>query len=376
MSPDSISQIVKNLSYLGGEVEGSVVMPAPFPDTNGIAGTAGGASKSKAGLAVAPKSLFSGVAGGAGKGKAGLGLAPGLAASPHNTVPGLAGGVGKSKAALGLVPGLAVVPKGVVKSLLSGKAIVGAGAILPGVIGFVGPTGLLPSVTAFGAGFGSGILLPLLIAGLLMEAARPAKSKPRANSNTAPFTDDHGDSVDKPATAQNSATPPTGKPAKSRLWAGVTVPTVAYKANIKTDYGQRQKPERTRSQSPQATPAQTAKDNKTVKGGSNPLPFDRRFALRIKVPREAMIVQGVLNNGQLFQSYARDVSMHGVRFDPPKQKINKVQKLFFPKHNITLTISEFRLHRQTADHAVAVLSSFENGPGDWMKWIELITRLD
>ncbi|MBF0454579.1 MAG: hypothetical protein HQL72_07145 [Magnetococcales bacterium] len=361
-----------------GTLKGSAGLGTlPTPDKNSLLGAIGGTGKGSAGLGTLPtpdKNSLLGAAGGTGKGKAGLGF---LSSPKWKAYSGAAG---KGKGGVTLLPGYtATGSSGSFKTLLAGTTFLGVGSTLPGLIGYAGPAGLLPSVAVAGVGFGTGFLVPVILAGALLGVVTPhARKSTNSPSRTASAPrPSHSPSL-KPETKSSSpeATPLT----KSSPWLkpGDPKPDVGYRATVQPSppFNYRPASSKKSTKNPHQTPVYHASDNRTKKRVSRPLMYDRRFALRISVPRGALVVKGVQIDGQLFQSNARDVSMHGIRFHAPKYKVKTVHQLLFPEQNITLTVTDFTLHRQKQGDAVIVLSTFENGPDGWIKWIELITRLD
>lgn len=121
---------------------------------------------------------------------------------------------------------------------------------------------------------------------------------------------------------------------------------------------------------------ETARDLFNSRAKEEPFEFDRRFALRIKVPPGEMIVHGVDSNGRSVKGLAIDISMHGVRFSASKTRVKYIDRVVFPRYDVTLKVKEARIYRQAGNRAVAIMETFENEADGWMQWIELMTRLD
>ena len=121
---------------------------------------------------------------------------------------------------------------------------------------------------------------------------------------------------------------------------------------------------------------ETARDLFKSRSKEKPFEFDRRFDLRIKVPPGEMIVHGVDSKGRSVKGRAIDISMHGVRFSAPKTRLKYIDRVVFPRYDVTLKIKKARIYRQTGNRAVAIMETFENEADGWMQWIELMTRLD
>lgn len=102
---------------------------------------------------------------------------------------------------------------------------------------------------------------------------------------------------------------------------------------------------------------------------------DNRFALRIPIPKGAVIVHGVDAFDQPFQKEGMDISMHGIRFHAPGKSVQRITQVAFPHHNVVLHVKRAGIHRQDDQETVAVFAEFEHDVDDWMRWIELMTRL-
>jgi hypothetical protein len=349
VSNEIISRMTQLFPFSVGEIEGAGTVPLPLSSGNNIGAVAGVAGKSKGSLGMLPSTggkPFPGAVG-AGKGSAGV-----------------TGSLGKAKAGTQLLPGVALAPTSSIKQFCLGKSIIGTTAVLPGMVAFAGPIGLLPSITAVTAGFGAGILMPLALVGVIMavtsqEKGEAKKSKPPqqpiggiGQSSSQGFQKPKAEKVNYPFTY------------------------AAYGASFQTAPSLSDEPVQTPPKKPVAETVMPTGNSSAGARISRPAGFDRRFSLRIKVPPEAMFVQGILTNGQLFKAFARDVSMHGVRFSAPEGQVHSILQLVFPKKKTWLEVSEQQMHRQTTVDAVAIITSFTNGPDARMKWIELITRLD
>ncbi|MBF0196016.1 MAG: hypothetical protein HQL71_15770 [Magnetococcales bacterium] len=355
-----------------GETEGLGIIPVPFIDVNNVAGgvagnsaiggSAVGVGKGKSTLGLLPLENINSVKGATGSTAKSKGLVGTLPFEKLKTVTGAAGSAGKKKASVSLLPGTTVAPTSSAKHFILGKSLIGATAILPGMAAFAGPTGLLPSVTAITAGFGAGVLMPLFLFGTLIAATSHKDKKPRKAkaSPTGGNTNSREQSYKKQ------------QPEKKTTPFNYTGYSVAAKSASYT----KEKPISQRSKAANIDMINPYKSSKS--GGEIPqhVGFDRRFALRIKVPTKTLLVRGLLSNGEAFQSYAKNVSMHGINFRAPYLPIADIKQLVFLNKNKTLEVVEYQLHRQTSSEAVAILTSFVNGPDDWMQWIERITRMD
>lgn len=118
-----------------------------------------------------------------------------------------------------------------------------------------------------------------------------------------------------------------------------------------------------------------ASDSMDQKVQETPHVSDKRFALRIPVPDGAVIVHGIDAFDQPFQSQGIDISMHGIRFYAPGKSVQRITQVEFPKHNVVLQVKRAGIHRQDDKETVVVFSEFEHDVDDWMRWIELMTRL-
>jgi hypothetical protein len=364
LNSEIISRMAQAFPSPIGEAEGLGVVPIPLVDVNNLAGGAGaagggGAGAAGGGSAGAAGGGGAGVAGGAGKSKGALGALP---FNKLKTVTGSIGTAGKKKASVSLLPGTALTPTSSAKNFFLGKSLIGATAILPGMAAFAGPTGLLPSVTAITAGFGAGVLMPLFLFGTLIAATSHKDRKPRKSKRppTGGATNKQTQGFQKPQ--------PTNNPAPFNY--------VGYRVSAKSAPYSKEKPISKRDRNANIDMINPFSSSKAEENVSQHVGFDRRFTLRIKVPPKTLLVRGLLTNGQTFQGFAKDVSMHGVRFSAPKLPIASVKQLVFLHQKTTLDVLQFQLHRQTNSDAVAILTSFVNGPDDWMQWIERITRMD
>jgi hypothetical protein len=345
----------KSLVGAAGKGKGSLGL-SPLSGSKSLAGAAG---KGKGSLGLSPLPGSKSLAGAASKGKGSLGLSP---LTDSKSLTGVLGSAGNGKAGVNLLPGTMVAPTSTAKSFLAGKSIIGASTILPGMVAFAGPAGLLPSITAVSVGFGAGFLAPIALVGALMAVVRPQPRKTTGSNPVPP-------PAPKAPKAQESTQAQKPKQAATFNYA-------AYGATSKATPYSSEKPAQKNLEQPTANTSQTARTTKGAKRSTSPVGFDRRFTLRIKVPPNAMIVKGVLADRRIFRSHAKDISRHGVRFQAPEGRIHSIQQLIFPKKNITLDLSQHKIHRHTRSDAVVVLFSFANDPDDQMKWIELITRLD
>ncbi|MBF0380714.1 MAG: hypothetical protein HQL69_06835 [Magnetococcales bacterium] len=335
---------------------------------NGVGGAASGGSATVGGGKAAAK----GVAVGSGKSKGALGMLP---FKKYSTVAGSASTTTKGKASVSLLPSMVTTPTTSSKHFFLGKALIGSTAILPGIAAYVGPTGLLPSVTAVTAGFGAGILMPAFLFGTLVALASPQNKKAKKTKTDTPPI---GETVNKQSQQPKSSQPTSSATPFTYAGYSVKAKSTEYKADKPST------PSKRKTDVDMLDPLYFNKEGDKIlsqvdKGGDN-IPqhvgFDRRFALRIKVPANTLLVRGVISNGQIFQSVAKDVSMHGVKFSAPKLPIVSIKQLVFKNKNIAIDVQSYRLHRQTDSEAVAILTSFKNGPDDWMQWIERITRMD
>ncbi|MBF0391890.1 MAG: VWA domain-containing protein [Alphaproteobacteria bacterium] len=103
---------------------------------------------------------------------------------------------------------------------------------------------------------------------------------------------------------------------------------------------------------------------------------ERRFSLRVSVPPGAMEVQWIGEDGDKRETPAIDISMHGVKFETYGAGIASVTAIICPKMEAVLAVKKFEEIRRDGSRAVALLIEFDNNLDDWMRWVEIITRID
>jgi hypothetical protein len=103
---------------------------------------------------------------------------------------------------------------------------------------------------------------------------------------------------------------------------------------------------------------------------------ERRFSLRVSVPPGAMEVQWIGEDGDKRETPAIDISMHGVKFETSGAGIASVTAIICPKMEVVLAVKKFEEIRRDGSRAVALLIEFDNNLDDWMRWVEIITRID
>jgi hypothetical protein len=103
---------------------------------------------------------------------------------------------------------------------------------------------------------------------------------------------------------------------------------------------------------------------------------ERRFSLRVSVPPGAMEVQWIGEDGDKRETPAIDISMHGVKFETYGAGIASVTAIICPKMEVVLAVKKFEEIRRDGSRAVALLIEFDNNLDDWMRWVEIITRID
>ena len=251
-----------------------------------------------------------------------------------------------SGAELSLWPGMGVAKVSALKGLLIGKPL--AGGVTVAVMGGGGGAAFLPAAMA-GLSAIATLMVPVFFAGVAISAAsasvgKKGKRRPGKSwlASLFPFT-----------------TSASGKPRGHRRVGQSPAKT--------TSSGKREETIRQ---------AETGRDSLKKQNRDRSFEFDRRFALRIKVPPGEMIVYGMDTNGQGIKRRAIDISMHGVKFHARNTTVRSVERVVFPSYNVALIVKSARIHRQGGADAVAAIDSFENDADSWMRWIELMTRLD
>ncbi|CAK0756120.1 VWFA domain-containing protein [Azospirillaceae bacterium] len=104
--------------------------------------------------------------------------------------------------------------------------------------------------------------------------------------------------------------------------------------------------------------------------------IDQEFSLRIVVPPGAMNILWINQNGDERYGSAINISMHGIKFKTNGCNINSVVKIICPRIRVALKVVRANIVRSNADYAIAMLIEFENNLDDWMRWVEIITRID
>ncbi|MBF0196023.1 MAG: HU family DNA-binding protein [Magnetococcales bacterium] len=103
---------------------------------------------------------------------------------------------------------------------------------------------------------------------------------------------------------------------------------------------------------------------------------DKIFSMRISIPKGAIVVHGLDADDKPFQVSGVDISMNGISFITPGKPVQCITQISYPHHNVTLNVKRAGIHHQNNKEIIAVISVFENDTEDWMRWIELMTRLD
>ncbi|MEO5373960.1 MAG: VWA domain-containing protein [Alphaproteobacteria bacterium] len=103
---------------------------------------------------------------------------------------------------------------------------------------------------------------------------------------------------------------------------------------------------------------------------------ERRLSLRVVVPEGAMVVHWVAEDGTRHQSPAHDISMRGISFATGPVDAASITHIVCPGMETTLGVVKSRILRQNAGQAAAVLTEFTDDLDDWMRWVEIITRID
>ncbi|MBF0095602.1 MAG: VWA domain-containing protein [Alphaproteobacteria bacterium] len=103
---------------------------------------------------------------------------------------------------------------------------------------------------------------------------------------------------------------------------------------------------------------------------------DRRFSLRVTVPEGAMDIHWTDGDGNECHGSAVDISMQGVRFLAPVFDAVAISRVVCPRMGLSLNVVQSTISRHDGRHAVAVLGRFENNLDDWMRWVEIVTRID
>ena len=226
-----------------------------------------------------------------------------------------------------LWPGMGATTLAPIKGLLIGKPLAGGMAVA--VMGGGGSATIVPAALT-GLAASAALMVPLLFATAAIGVATAAIGK-------------------------------MGRRRQGKSWLVSLLPFRAIGAKPRTDA--RQKVETARNI--------VSKQNKEMS-----FEFDRRFALRIKVPPGEMIVYSTDTKGQRIKGRAVDISMHGVKFRSQKATVRSIELVIFPRYNVILKVKSASIHRQVGNDAVAVIDSFENDADSSMRWIELMTRLD
>lgn len=103
---------------------------------------------------------------------------------------------------------------------------------------------------------------------------------------------------------------------------------------------------------------------------------DKKIELRINVPKGALEVYWINENGQEAKADALDISMHGIRFENRNFNATSITKITCDKLQLTLNITHSLIIKRNTSDIVALLEKFENNAKDWMKWVELLTRIN
>ncbi|CAA6606327.1 MAG: VWA domain-containing protein [Alphaproteobacteria bacterium] len=109
---------------------------------------------------------------------------------------------------------------------------------------------------------------------------------------------------------------------------------------------------------------------------SEAVKVERRFSLRVAVPSGAMEIQWISADGEKRETPAINLSMHGVKFETHGAEVKVVTKIICPNMDVVLGVKKFQEIRRDGSSSVALLIEFENNLDDWMRWVEIITRID
>ncbi|CAA7622134.1 conserved hypothetical protein [Magnetospirillum sp. LM-5] len=109
---------------------------------------------------------------------------------------------------------------------------------------------------------------------------------------------------------------------------------------------------------------------------SEAVKVERRFSLRVAVPSGAMEIQWISADGEKRETAAINLSMHGVKFETHGAEVKAVTKIICPNMDVVLGVKKFQEIRRDGSRSVALLIEFENNLDDWMRWVEIITRID
>jgi hypothetical protein len=89
-----------------------------------------------------------------------------------------------------------------------------------------------------------------------------------------------------------------------------------------------------------------------------------------------MNVQWTNEDGQKQETPAINISMHGVKFEAQDVKAASVTRIICPNMDVALGVKKSQIVRHDDSSAVAMLVEFDNNLDDWMRWVEIITRID
>ncbi|MBF0314985.1 MAG: hypothetical protein HQK50_11215 [Oligoflexia bacterium] len=106
------------------------------------------------------------------------------------------------------------------------------------------------------------------------------------------------------------------------------------------------------------------------------LSSDKKIELIINVPKGVLEVYWVDENGHENKADALDISMHGIRFQNINFNANSITKIKCPKQQLLLKVTHSIIIKKNATEIVVLLEKFENNASDWMRWVELLTRVN
>ncbi|MFN3076021.1 MAG: VWA domain-containing protein [Alphaproteobacteria bacterium] len=110
-------------------------------------------------------------------------------------------------------------------------------------------------------------------------------------------------------------------------------------------------------------------------GCRDAIEMDRRFSFHVAVPDGCMTVFWIAEDGTEHQGKAINISMHGILFEGAEKPVS-IARVTCPRMQLTLNVMSSRIVRQEPGRIAAVLVRFENDLDDWMRWVEIVGRVD
>ncbi len=102
---------------------------------------------------------------------------------------------------------------------------------------------------------------------------------------------------------------------------------------------------------------------------------ERRFSMRVNLKPGEMIIHWVNTDGSIVSGNAINCSMTGILFEAETFDADCISSIEVPGSSIEISVKSSIIVRQSDGKIAIMLGEFDNNEDNWMRWIELMTRL-